>query len=53
MSFESIEFRGENALAYLPTTETPFPLSTVPIRLCQVSDIEEEKITGKYAKVVL
>ena len=53
MSFESIEFRGENALAYLPTTADTFPLNTIPLRLCQVLDADEAKITGKYSKVVL
>ena len=53
MSFESIEFRGENALAYLSTTEAAFPLNTIPLRLCQVIDAEEAEITGKYSKVVL
>ena len=53
MSFESIEFRGENALAYLPATAAAFPLNTIPLRLCQVLDADEAKITGKYSKVVL
>lgn len=53
MSFESIEFRGENALAYLPATAAAFPLNTIPLRLCQVLDADEAKITGKYTKVVL
>ena len=46
MSFESIEFRGENALAYLFPTAAAFPLNTIPLRLCQVLDADEAKITG-------
>lgn len=52
MSFESIEFRGENALAYLPATDA-FPLNTIPLRLCEVTDTDEKIITGKYTKIVL
>jgi hypothetical protein len=52
MSFDSIEFRGDNALAHLPGNPT-FPLNTIPTRLCQVLDADEAKITGKYEKVML
>lgn len=41
MSFNSIEFRGENALSYLPAGATSFPLNTIPVRLCQVLDADE------------
>lgn len=53
MSFDSIEFRGENALAYLTGTGSNFPLNTIPVKLCQVLDSDEAKITGKYEKVIL
>jgi hypothetical protein len=52
MSFDSIEFRGDNALAYLPG-DPNFPINTIPTKLCQVLDADEAKITGKYEKVIL
>jgi hypothetical protein len=50
MTFDSIEFRGENALAYVPTAADPV-LPTVPLRLCTVTDADELKITGKYERI--
>jgi len=49
MSFDSIEFRGDNSLAYLHN----FPINTIPTNLCQVSAADEAKITGKYEKIIL
>lgn len=52
MIFDSIEFRGENALAYMPTDAT-FPINTIPARLCQVTDTNEAAINGQYKPIVL
>ena len=52
MSFDSIEFRGDNALAHLPGDPT-FPINTIPTKLCTVLDADEAKITDKYEKVIL
>jgi len=35
MEFEQIEFRGDNALAYIAANPT-FPINTLPQKLCNV-----------------
>jgi hypothetical protein len=51
MTFDSIEFRGENALAQ--PTDIAKPVNTKPYKLCEVLAADEAAITGEYTRIPL